>query len=358
MAQPGWSARERRRHSNRRSQPVYHFLQSDKATSRARNYPTCGGYARWYRSPHRATLYNREWLAARRRIALARAKSLREAPRHGCRRRFLRTQYATAEKGFGIESHLPVVLIVTGRESLSPFQEVTMRGRRSAWTITLDFPTRTTLQHWVQRRKTPVGLARRARAMLLLEQGHSCVQTAKWVGLADYHVRKWAKRFQERGVAGLREKPRPGHPPVFAPEVALHLVKLACERPDHVGISLSQWDCPELARRLKADGVVSTISADTIERILRSHKLKPWRHHLWLSADVPRDQHFAQQISDLVDLYTRPLADEEMVVCADEKTNLQPRPRLAATLPTRGIPTDSPGAWLQASRGVASLCRF
>ncbi len=115
-----------------------------------------------------------------------------------------------------------------------------MRGRRSAWTITLDPLTRTTLQHWVQRRKTPVGLARRARALLLLEQGHSCVQTAKWVGLSDYHVRKWAKRFQERGVAGLREQPRPGRPPVFAPEVALSLVKLACERPDHVGSSLSK----------------------------------------------------------------------------------------------------------------------
>jgi len=51
----------------------------------------------------------------------------------------------------------------------------------------------------------------------------------------------------------------------------------------------------------------------TIGRILRSHKLKPWRHHLWLSAKIPR---------------------------VDEKTNLQPRSRLAATLPTRpGIPT-------------------
>jgi hypothetical protein len=86
--------------------------------------------------------------------------------------------------------------------------------------------------------------------------------------------------------------------------------------------------------------VVSTISADTTQRILRSHKLKPWRHHLWLSPDVPRDQHFAQQASRLVDLYTRPLADEEIVVCVDEKTNLQPRPRLAATLPARpGQPT-------------------
>src|SRR6266571_2429783 len=66
------------------------------------------------------------------------------------------SKYATAEKRFGIESRLPVVLIVTERETPSPFEEVTMRGRRSAWTITLDFQSRTTLQHWLQRRKTPV----------------------------------------------------------------------------------------------------------------------------------------------------------------------------------------------------------
>jgi hypothetical protein len=63
----------------------------------------------------------------------------------------------------------------------------------------------------------------------------------------------------------------------------------------------------------------------TIGRILRSHKLKPWRHHLWLSAKVPRDEHFAKLVYTLVALYTRPLAEEEMVLCVDEKTNLQPR---------------------------------
>jgi transposase len=215
-----------------------------------------------------------------------------------------------------------------------------MSGRRSATVIQMDDPTRAALQRWSHRRKTPVGLARRARALLLLEQGHTSVDIAKHVGLASYHIRKWAKRFCEQGVSGLREKPRTGRPPLFAPEVALHVVKLACERPDHVGSSLSQWDCPELARRLKADGVVSNISTDTIERILHSQKLKPWRHHLWLSAKVPRDAHFAQIVRTLVELYTRPLTNEEMVLSLDEKTNLQPRPRLVPTLPTRpGSPT-------------------
>jgi transposase len=55
---------------------------------------------------------------------------------------------------------------------------------------------------------------------------------------------------------------------------------------------------------------------------------------------VPRDDHFAHLVHTLVELYTRPLSEEEMVICVDEKTNLQPRPRLALTLLTRpGSPT-------------------
>ncbi len=215
-----------------------------------------------------------------------------------------------------------------------------MRGRHAAMMIQISQQTRVTLQGWLHRQKTPLGRAKRARAMLLLEQGHSYIHTAKWVGLTERNLRKWARRFHARGVAGLDASPRPGRTPVFSPEMALYIVKLACERPDDMGRSLSQWDCPELVRSLKADGIVQTISPETVGRTLRSHKLKPWRHHLWLSAKVPRDEHFAKLVHTLVELYTRPLTKEEMVVCFDEKTSLQPRPRLALTLPTRpGSPT-------------------
>ena len=114
--------------------------------------------------------------------------------------------------------------------------------------------------------------------------------------------------------------------------MALYVVKLACERPDAVGRSLSQWDSTELARQLVHDGVVASISPQTIQRILAHHKLKPWRHHLWLSPRVPRDAAFAAQVHALVTLYTRPLSVGEMVLCVDEKTSLQPRTRKAATL--------------------------
>jgi transposase len=115
----------------------------------------------------------------------------------------------------------------------------------------------------------------------------------------------------------------------------LHLVKIACERPDKLGRSLSQWDCVELARQLECDGLVASMSASTVRRILSSHQLKPWRHHLWLSSKVPRDAAFAQTVLEIVDLYTRPLRAHEMVLCVDEKTSLQPRTRKSPTRPAQ-----------------------
>jgi hypothetical protein len=108
---------------------------------------------------------------------------------------------------------------------------------------------------------------------------------------------------------------------------------MACERPDKLGRSLAKWDCVELARQLETDGVVERISHDTVRRILENHKLKPWRHHLWLSPKVPRDAAFAAQVKGIADLYTRQLGTHEMVLCVDEKTSLQPRPRKAPTQP-------------------------
>lgn len=113
----------------------------------------------------------------------------------------------------------------------------------------------------------------------------------------------------------------------------MHLVKMACELPDRAGRSLSQWDCEELAHQLVADGVVESISHETVRRILRSHHLKPWRHHLWLSPDVPRDAAFVAQVREICDLYTRELLPWEAVLCVDEKTSIQPRPRTSPTLP-------------------------
>ena len=111
----------------------------------------------------------------------------------------------------------------------------------------------------------------------------------------------------------------------------MHVVKIACERPDLRGRSLSTWDCTEIARELIRSGVVAAISAQTVQRILAHHTLKPWRTHLWLSPKAPRDAAFVDQVHAICELYTRPLAPDEVVLSVDEKTSIQPRPRLAPT---------------------------
>ena len=126
-----------------------------------------------------------------------------------------------------------------------------------------------------------------------------------------------------------------GVQPVFPPVVAMQLVKLACELPDEASRSLSLWTCAELARTLKTNGVVETISPQTVQRLLESHKLKPWRVHHWLSAKVPRDAAFRDTVLNICDLYTRQLGPDESVWSLDEKTSIQPRPRTAPTRPAQ-----------------------
>lgn len=83
------------------------------------------------------------------------------------------------------------------------------------------------------------------------------------------------------------------------------------------------------------DDQAKAISPQTVRRILQSHQLKPWRHHMWLNPRVPYDAAFAALVENISNLYTRSLSSNEMVLCVDEKTSLQPRPRTSPTLPAK-----------------------
>lgn len=120
----------------------------------------------------------------------------------------------------------------------------------------------------------------------------------------------------------------------------MQIVKLACELADRVDRSLSLWTCTELARTAKRDGLVEAISPQTVQRILASHKLEPWRVHHWMSPKVARDAAFGACVRKICDLYTRPLGAHERVLSLDEKTSMQPRPRMQPTRPAR--PEGSP----------------
>ena len=115
----------------------------------------------------------------------------------------------------------------------------------------------------------------------------------------------------------------------------MHLVRLACDLPERVGRSLSQWDCTELARQSEREGGVTRIAPETVRRLLAAHRLKPWRTHYWLHPRGPRDPAFRQATQAVATLLTRPLAPHELVLSLDEKTSLQPRPRCAPTRPAQ-----------------------
>jgi transposase InsO family protein len=121
----------------------------------------------------------------------------------------------------------------------------------------------------------------------------------------------------------------------FPPGVAIHATKLACELPEEARRSLSLWTCGDIACTLERDGIVDSISADTIYRMLESSKLRPWRVHHWLSTRVKRDEAFRVTVEAIRDLYTRDLRRDERVFSFDEKTSIQPRPRKAPTKPAR-----------------------
>lgn len=125
-----------------------------------------------------------------------------------------------------------------------------MRGRPSSIKIELTSEQRDVLLSWLRRQKTPVGLAKRARAILLLADGQTFTQTSQQVGMGERHLRKWARRFIERGIEGLYDSQRPGRAPVFSPSSgAVSGQDGVCVQPDIQGRSLAQWDCTELARQ-------------------------------------------------------------------------------------------------------------
>jgi hypothetical protein len=143
---------------------------------------------------------------------------------------------------------------------------------------------------------------------------------------------------------------------VFPPAVAIPVGRLACERPEVFGRSLSQGDGAELARQLIADGLVADISAATIRRSLAAHQLKPWRQHLWLYPKHPREAALYATVADVIALYTRLLRDDEIVHSLDEKTSLPPRPRRAPTRPAQ--PQNRPNQYAHEyiRAGALNLC--
>jgi hypothetical protein len=92
-----------------------------------------------------------------------------------------------------------------------------MRGRKPSFTIQLPAPHLQELEGWLRSTNLKQGLARRARLLVLLHQGHTLKDAAHTAGLTVRNARKWAKRYLALGIAGLADKAGRGRKPVFSP---------------------------------------------------------------------------------------------------------------------------------------------
>ena len=173
----------------------------------------------------------------------------------------------------------------------------------------------------------------RAQIVLAAAADRPNVAIAAQAGVHVDTVRKWRHRFAAARLAGLKDAPRSGRPPVFTAADRVEAVALACALPAESGVPLSRWSCPELARELAARCQIAA-SASTIGRWLAADALKPWQHRSWISV---RDPEFAAKAARVLDLYAgiwdgEPLGEGDYVICADEKTSIQARCRCHPTL--------------------------
>ncbi|WP_425309115.1 IS630 family transposase [Ammonicoccus fulvus] len=175
------------------------------------------------------------------------------------------------------------------------------------------------------------------RAKIVLAAAQGCTNAAIAAEL-DLHVdtvRKWRKRYARSGLAGLMDLPRSGRPPVFTPVQVAQVKALACTPPADSGLPLARWSVLELAVEAVSQGVTPSISPSTISRWLAKDAIKPWQHRSWI---FPRDPDFATKAGVVLDLYDRrwqgvELGDDEYVISADEKSQLQALRRRHPGLP-------------------------
>jgi transposase len=193
------------------------------------------------------------------------------------------------------------------------------RGRPKA-PLVLTQQERQTLERWARRRTSAQAVALRARIVLACAEGATNVAVAEQLGIWPQTVTKWRSRFVHQRLEGLADEPRPGRPRTIADEQVERVIVATLERPppDHD----THWSTRSMARQVG-------MSQTAISRIWRAFGLKPHLEQTWkLSADPQ----FIDKVRDIVGLYLDP-PERALVLCVDEKSQIQALDRTAPTLP-------------------------
>jgi transposase len=181
---------------------------------------------------------------------------------------------------------------------------------------------RTLLERWVGAQKTPQSVALRARIVLLAAEGQSNSQIARALRVSRPTVIMWRSRFAADGPQALTEtKPGRGRKPSISAAKVKAIVQATTQsRPP----GQTHWSCRTMA---KAQGV----SPATVQRIWDAHGLKPHRVRTFKVSNDPR---FSEKLTDVVGLYLNP-PEKAIVLCVDEKSQIQALDRTQPTLPMK-----------------------
>jgi transposase len=180
---------------------------------------------------------------------------------------------------------------------------------------------RAALERWARRPTSAQALAFRCRIVLACATGKSNSAVARELGVRFGTVSKWRSRFVALRLDGLYDEPRPGAPRTVSDDaVESVIVKTLEETPRDA----THWSTRSMAQ-------ATGMSQSSVSRIWRAFGLKP---HLVATFKLSPDPLFVDKVRDIVGLYINP-PEGALVLCVDEKTQIQALDRTSPVLPLR-----------------------
>lgn len=188
-----------------------------------------------------------------------------------------------------------------------------------AMSVVLSDDEREQLQAWVRRPKSAQALALRSRIVLACEGDSSNTQIARELGVTRGMVTKWRNRFAVDRLDGLLDEPRPGRPRIVEDARIEELITATLETAPR---DATHWSTRSMAEHLG-------LSQSMVSRVWRAFGLAPHKQDSW---KLSKDPLFVAKVRDVVGLYLDP-PERALVLCVDEKTQIQALNRTAPVFP-------------------------
>lgn len=193
---------------------------------------------------------------------------------------------------------------------------------RAITSIDLSPEQRAQISQWLAALGTPQQIALRCRIVVACAAGKSESGVAAECEVNRKTVRLWRERFRSGGLGTLWEiAPGRGRKATYGPERIQQVIEATLQSKPPAS---THWSCRTMAAN-------SGLSKSTINNIWRSHNLKP---HRTKTFKLSRDPRFLEKLTDVIGLYLNP-PDKAMVLCVDEKSQIQALNRTQPGLPMK-----------------------